>query len=299
MTNLWGIDFGGTKLEGAVLNSENLLTPLCRLRVPTEAERGYEHILGQVEKLVGMMTQAVDAHPKTIGFATPGVLDPRLETMKNCNTTCLNGRPLHRDLQQRLRVPVKLSNDANCFALSEALMGAAQGAKNVFGVIMGTGVGGGVVIDGRSLTGLQGIAGEWGHNVLDPQGPDCYCGKKGCVEKMISGPATELFYKRQGGKDLHLAEIVELHRSGRDSLATETITRLATLFGRAITTVINILDPEIVVLGGGLSNIEEIYSLGIEEAKRTVFNNRLETPIVKNKLGDSAGVFGAALLTQE
>ena len=178
-------------------------------------------------------------------------------------------------------------------------MGAGQGAKNVFGVIMGTGVGGGVVVDGRVLNGLQGIAGEWGHNVLDQQGPACYCGKSGCVEKIISGPATELFYKQRSGQERRLSEIVELHRSGKDAVATETITRLSTWFGRAITVVINILDPEMVVLGGGVSNVDELYTIGIEEAKRAVFNNRLETPIVRNKLGDSAGVFGAALLTQE
>ncbi|MBN8548953.1 MAG: ROK family protein [Deltaproteobacteria bacterium] len=296
MTNLWGIDLGGTKLEGVVLNSQNLLEPLCRLRVDTEAQHGYAHILGQIEKLVALMQEHVGSSASQIGFATPGVLDPKLSTMKNCNTTCLNGQSLLSDLEKKLGLSVRLANDANCFALAEARMGAGRGAKNVFGVIMGTGVGGGVVLNGQALTGLQGIAGEWGHNVLDANGPDCYCGKKGCVEKIISGPATESYYQQQSGKALRLKEIVALHRSGNDPIATQTIERLATYFGRAITVVINILDPDAVVLGGGLSNIAELYSIGIEEAKRNIFNNRLETPIVQNQLGDSAGVFGAALL---
>lgn len=296
---LWGIDVGGTKLEGVVLSEGNVLAPRCRLRVPTEAHLGYEHIIGQIGKLVDQMEAQAGKRPEIIGYATPGVLDPKLDTMKNCNTVCMNGQRMHRDIEKRTGVVARLSNDANCFALAETFMGAARGAKTVFGVIMGTGVGGGVVVEGRVWGGLQGIAGEWGHNVLDREGPSCYCGKSGCVEKIISGPATEAFYKERSGQTRSLSEIVELHRGGKDRHASETVRRLATWFGRAITMVINILDPEVVVIGGGLSNIDELYSAGIEEAKRNVFNNRLETPIVRNALGDSAGVFGAALLTQE
>ena len=298
MNTLWGIDLGGTKIEGVVLDSRRLREPLCRMRIDTEAERGYPHIVQQIQKLILMMQEAVKHQPSCVGFGTPGVLDPRLNSMKNCNTTCLNGQPLKQDLERVLGVECRLSNDANCFALSETLMGAGQGYSSSFGVIMGTGVGGGVVFDRRAVGGLQGIAGEWGHNVLDPQGAACYCGKRGCVEKVISGPATEAFYKEKSGKSLSLKEIVAAHRAGTDSVATETIERLARWFGRAITVVINILDPEIVILGGGVSNVDELYTLGVEEAKRNVFNNRLETPIVRNLLGDSAGVFGAALLTQ-
>lgn len=297
MERLWGIDVGGTKLEGAVLDPLNLAAPLARIRIPTEAEQGYSHILEQISKLVAKLKAAVPDSPSLIGFGTPGVLDPLLGTMKNCNTECLNGKPFARDIEATLGVPVRFSNDANCFALAETLMGAAQGASTAFGVIMGTGVGGGVVLGKRAHGGLQGIAGEWGHNVLDPTGPDCYCGKKGCVEKIISGPATENFYQQLSGKKLRLDAIVQAHRSGVDAAATETIRRLCTWFGRAITVVINILDPEVIVLGGGVSNIDELYSWGIEEAKRAVFNNRLETKIVRNALGDSAGVFGAALLS--
>ncbi len=298
MKTLWGIDLGGTKIEGAVLNSDNLLEPLCRLRIDTEATQGYQHILSQIKKLVAMMEDAVKSRPAVIGFGTPGVLDPKLNSMKNCNTTCLNGQPLRTDLIKALGAECRLSNDANCFALSEALMGAGQGVSSAFGVIMGTGVGGGVVFNKQAVNGLQGIAGEWGHNVLDPNGPECYCGKRGCVERIISGPATEEYYKNRSGKALRLRDIALASKSGSDPIARETIEHLALWFGKAISVVINILDPDIVVLGGGVSNIDELYTLGIAEAKKNVFNNRLETPIVKNKLGDSAGVFGAALLAQ-
>jgi predicted NBD/HSP70 family sugar kinase len=295
---LWGVDLGGTKIECAVLDVADLLNPICRKRISTESEKGYEHIVSRIDELISSVKAETKETPELIGFGTPGVLDPKLGMMKNCNTVCLNGKPLHSDLAKKLGVPVRLSNDANCFALAEALMGAGLGAQSAFGVIMGTGVGGGVVIGGKAIDGLQGIAGEWGHNVLEPTGPDCYCGKKGCVERIISGPATQDFYASRTGKKATLQEIHQAYLSGKDSAAVETIERLTSYFGRAITVVINILDPEVVVLGGGVSNIPELYTLGIEEAKRNVFNNRLETRIVKNKLGDSAGVFGAALLSK-
>lgn len=297
MALLWGIDIGGTKLEGAVLDESNLYSPLCRLRLPTEADQGYEHILSQVAALVSQMSKAVGSSPSVIGFGTPGVLDPKLQTLKNSNTQCLNGKAFKKDLEQTLKVPALLCNDANCFALAETLMGAAKGASNVFGVIMGTGVGGGVVINRSVVHGLQGIAGEWGHNVLDPAGPDCYCGKSGCVEKIISGPATEAYYQSLSGEKCTLHEIEQRAQQDSDKHARATIDRLATWFGRAITVVINILDPDVIVLGGGVSNIAALYSDSVDEARRNVFNNRLETPIIKNQLGDSAGVFGAALLT--
>ena len=176
----WGIDLGGTKIEGVVLEAGQT-EPLCRIRIATEAEKGYQHIVGQMQRLVEQMKAQTGLAPAAVGSGTPGVLDPQTQTLKNSNTLCLNGQPLKADLEKSLGLPVELANDANCFALAEARLGAGKGAETVFGIIMGTGVGGGVVVRERVLYGCQGIAGEWGHNVLDSEGPECYCGKRGCV----------------------------------------------------------------------------------------------------------------------
>lgn len=267
-----------------------------RLRIDTEADGGYEHVLDRILHLVNLMKKQVDAIPKVIGIGTPGVLDPYTETLKNSNTVCLNSRSLKRDLEAKLNVRLEISNDANCFALAEHMLGAARGARCSFGVIMGTGVGGGIIINNSARYGLQGIAGEWGHNILDPNGPPCYCGKQGCVETIISGPALERYYTQLSGRSIPLHEIVSLAEHHSELDARTTLNHLVTSFGKAISVVINILDPDIVVLGGGLSNIETLYTAGVESAQKCVFNNRLETKIVKNELGDSAGVYGAALL---
>ena len=290
----WGIDLGGTKIEGAVLASTEKPEPLCRIRVPTESQGGYEHIIGQVTKLVEQMKAETGAAPAAIGMGTPGVLDPRTKTLKNSNTTCLNGMPLQDDLQKALGIEVRLANDANCFALAEARLGAGGGAETVFGVIMGTGVGGGIVVDGRALYGGQGIAGEWGHNLLDAAGPDCYCGRKGCVETLLSGPALERVYEAKAGQKLGLAEIAV--RRDTDAHAAATMEHLLDYFGRAMACLINILDPHVIVLGGGVSNVGLLYTEGPAHVEKYVFNDRLDTKIVQHALGDSAGVFGAAML---
>ena len=193
-----------------------------------------------------------------------------------------------------------MANDANCFTIAEATMGSVKDvvpdAKVVFGVIMGTGVGGGIVVNGQILNGRQGIAGEWGHTYLDDSGGTCYCGKTGCVERLISGPALEQYYENLMGIPLRLHEIVEQHKEGSDEMATKTINRMLHFFGKGIANVINILDPDAVVLGGGLGNIDLLYTDGIWEVEKHLFNHVLETPFLKPKLGDSAGVFGAALL---
>jgi fructokinase len=292
----WGIDLGGTKIEGVVLASTDEPSPLLRLRVPTEAERGYEHVIGQFRQLVSAMEAEMGARPARIGICTPGVIDPQTNNLKNCNATCLNGQPLARDLEQALGMEVQTSNDANCFALAEARLGAARGAETVFGVILGSGVGGGIVVGSRALYGGQGIAGEWGHNLLDPAGPDCYCGRKGCVETILAGPFLERYYADLAGEECALAEIAERAERGEDAAAVRTIDRLVAYFGRGIASVINVLDPHVVVLGGGVSNIDALYTRGVEEAARHVFNYRLDTRIVRHELGDSAGVFGAAML---
>lgn len=299
--NLWGIDLGGTKAEGVVLGPGGLKEIHFRDRVPTGAENGYEHILQQINKLVVMMEQKMGDRPESLGIGTPGTLDPRLGIMKGCNSECMNAQPMKMDLEKLLGMEVFIANDANCFALAEARMGVVKEkfpkANVVFGVIMGTGVGGGLVVDGKVINGLQGIGGEWGHNFLDESGGPCYCGKSGCVEKVLSGPSLERYYQSITGHHKHLKDIYGLYKAG-DELATKTIQRMSYFFGKAISVIVNIIDPDVVVIGGGVGNIEEIYTDGVASARNFVFNNRiLDTPVVKPLLGDSAGVFGAAYLT--
>jgi fructokinase len=297
---LWGIDLGGTKIECAVLDSENNLEVVIRKRIPTESDKGYDHILSQIKKLIDLVAEEIGERPVKVGFATPGVSEPDTNLMKNSNTTCLNGMPMHKDLEEILGIPVKLANDANSFALAEALMGAGKDypdAEVVFGVIMGTGVGGGLVVNKKIIGGHHGIGGEWGHNILDENGDDCYCGKKGCVEQVISGPALERFYERESGEKLSLKTILERYQAGTDVHAAATIDRLLEFYGRAISTLINVLDPGLIVIGGGVGNIDLLYTEGYERIKKYIFNNGvITTPILKPNLGDSAGVFGAALL---
>lgn len=298
--HLWGIDLGGTKIEGVVLESRAHPRVLARHRIPTEAQEGYEHILDRIALLVEELSRLAGLKPERLGLGHPGTLDPQRGVVKNANTTALIGKPFDRDLQQRLGIPVRLSNDANCFAVAEALMGAVPEvlpqAEVVFGVIMGTGVGGGIVVRGQVIHGQQGIAGEWGHNFLDVEGGLCYCGRVGCVETLLSGPALERFYRQRTGEPLRLPDIVARAEAGVDAAATQTLDRLIHYFGRAIAVVINILDPNAIVLGGGVGNIERLYSDGVVEAGKHLFNPRIDTVFLRPKLGDSAGVFGAALL---
>ncbi|HEX9514454.1 MAG TPA: ROK family protein [Puia sp.] len=297
---LWGIDLGGTKIEGVILESIANPTPIIRTRVDTEASKGYGHILGQIAKLVKELEQKSGLRPRSIGIGTPGVLDPTLQTMKNSNTTAFNGMPLLKDLEALLQVPVVLANDANCFALAETHWGVvkeeAPGARMVFGIIMGTGVGGGIVIDGKIWNGRHGIGGEWGHNFLDDSGGPCYCGRAGCVETVISGPAQERYYAGLTGNPLKLQEIAARHRAGSDAAATQTIGRLCHFFGKGVSVITNMLDPDVIVIGGGVGNTDELYSLGLQDLGKFIFNNRVETLLLKPRLGDSAGVFGAAAL---
>ena len=294
---LWGVDLGGTKIECAVIDREKTF---ARRRLPTEAERGYPHILEQIKKLVAEVSAELGEKPSKIGFATPGVLDPATGLMKNCNTVVMNGKPMRKDIEEMLQISVKLANDANCFALAEALMGAGKNYANhdlIFGVIMGTGVGGGLIAHNRIIEGLHGIGGEWGHNILEENGEPCYCGKRGCVETVISGTGLEKFYAKISGENLRLKEILTKYHDGRNEFADATIERLLEFYGRAVSTLINVLDPNLIVIGGGVGNIDLLYTEGYERIKKYVFNNRiLKTPIVKPVLGDSAGVFGAALL---
>lgn len=293
---LWGIDLGGTKVEGVIMPAQGDPKPLVRTRIATETSRGYDHVIDRIRELVEKMKAGSGLTPASIGFGTPGELDPILGTMKNANSVVLNGRPLQKDLEAALGVPCVLANDANCFALAETHWGVVRDrypdARVVFGVIMGTGVGGGIVLDGRAWNGRHGIAGEWGHNFLDESGGPCYCGKTGCVETVLSGPGLERFYLSRSGRAARLPEIV----SSGDPVAVETLDRLYHFFGKALSVVTNLLDPDVIVVGGGVGNIPGLYTEGVKSLAAHIFNNRLDVPVVPPSLGDSAGVFGAAAL---
>ena len=299
MTDLkWGIDLGGTKVECAVLDSSS--KPIVRQRIETEASKGYRHILSQIKKVVEIVSDQSGFRPTKIGMCTPGSIEKSTGLLKNSNTVVLNDKPFLQDIQSILQIPVGISNDANCFAIAEANMGIVQDLKPdanvVFGVIMGSGVGGGVVVDGKIINGLHGIGGEWGHNFLDDSGGACYCGKIGCVEKVISGKSLEAYYKKRTGSFKKLKDIIQFAREEKDTVAVDTLHRLTNMFGKAISVIINILDPDVIVLGGGVGNVDELYTDGISAAEKYMFNATLNTIITKPKLGDSAGVFGAALL---
>lgn len=306
MQTIWGIDLGGTKIEGVVLSSPSPDAVVIRKRIDTESHKGYQHIANQIVRLIRELEAETGYCAERVGIGTPGTVEPSTGLMKNCNTTCLNGMPLKEDLVKTLNIPVAIANDANCFALAEATMGIVPDVvpnfNCVFGVIMGTGVGGGVVFRGKDgqpfvLNGLQGIGGEWGHNELEFNGYDCYCGKKGCVEQVLSGPALQRYYAQISGKELKMKEIVARYYADSDPYASQTIDRMLEYFGKAVSVLMNILDPDAIVLGGGVGNIELLYTEGVERAKKYIFNSeKVETKILRPKLGDSAGVFGAAML---
>ena len=288
-----GIDLGGTKTEGIVMDAAGNI--LQRLRRPTPQSQGYDAILDNVRSLIADFEQRVQGVCR-VGIGTPGAISAGTGLMKNSNTVCLNGRPVLNDLEKLLARPLRLANDANCFTLSEALDGAGRAQPVVFGVILGTGVGGGIVVNGRVLQGLQHIAGEWGHNVLEPLGPPCYCGRHGCVETLLSGPGLTRDYAHHGGDaGVTVPDIVARATAG-DATAEAALQRYFARFGRALATVINILDPHAIVLGGGLSNMQRLYSEGVDQIRRHVFNDELRTPILRNQHGDSSGVRGAAQL---
>jgi fructokinase len=294
----WGIDLGGTKIEGVILDDRGEI--IDRRRIATEREGGYDHIVSRIALLVDNMREATGLQPERIGIGTPGAIDPPTGLLKNSNTVVLNGNPLDKDLKKAIGVPVTLANDANCFAVAEALLGCvpeeAPDAKVVFGVILGTGTGGGIVVDGKILGGGQGIGGEWGHMFLDNSAGYCYCGRVGCVEQILAGPAQERYYANLAGTYRSMKEIVPRYRAGNDPAAKATLERFFHFFAKGIANVINVLDPDVVVLGGGLGNIDELYTEAVPRVVDHLFNPRLDTKFLKPTLGDSAGVFGAALL---
>ncbi|MEX0656556.1 MAG: ROK family protein [Nitrosopumilaceae archaeon] len=283
-----GIDLGGTKTEGVLLDES--LEIVERKRVPTIQD--YKKIIETISSLVNDLKSKV-SEKTTVGVCTPGILSQKTALIKNSNTQCLIGMPLQKDLERALGQKVLMENDANCFAMAEARLGAAKNYGVVFGVIIGTGVGGGIVINGKIHCGRSNIAGEWGHHIIRPQGNKCYCGKSGCIETYISGPALERRWKELTGKSQHLPTIIE---NLSDTKAKEWKKEFLENFAIGLANVINILDPDVVVLGGGLSNIPFLYDEGKGLVYKNVFSDLVDTPILKNKLGDSAGVIGASLL---
>jgi fructokinase len=291
-----GVDLGGTKIEIVALDPSG--TEVLRRRVPTPD--GYGCI---VEALVALVQQAEAelGTRATVGIGTPGAVSPATGRIKNSNTTCLIGQPLREDLERALGRPVRLANDANCFALSEAVDGAAAGAEVVFGVILGTGVGGGIIVSGRPLTGRNAIAGEWGHDPLpwprddERPGPACYCGLHGCIETFLSGPALARDHAAHGAAPATAADVASAAEAG-DARALATLERYADRFARALASVINVLDPDVIVLGGGVSNITSLYQAVPERWGAWVFSDRIDTALRPATHGDSSGVRGAAWL---
>jgi fructokinase len=288
-----GLDLGGTKTEGIVMDAAGAI--LARERRPTPQAEGYDAILHNIHSLVLDLEKQVGQSCR-VGIGTPGAISARTGGLKNSNTVCLNGKPVKHDLEKILNREIRFANDANCFALSEALDGAGQGHGVVFGVILGTGVGGGIVFQGHLHAGPQHIAGEWGHNVLEADGPECYCGKRGCVETFLSGPGLARDHAHHGGDPALNAQAIVARAAHGDAPAEAAMQRYLDRFGRALAVVINILDPDAVVLGGGMSHITRLYGEGRERVAGCIFSDELRTKILPHVHGDSSGVRGAAQL---
>ena len=285
-----GIDLGGTKTEGVLVDEQ--FQVIERKRVPTNQNNGYESILNIIKDLISDLKEK-NNEKTSIGVCTPGALSKESGLIKNSNTQCLIGKDLKNDLEKILEQEISIENDANCFALAEARLGAAKNHDTVFGVIMGTGVGGGLVIDGKIHTGRTNIAGEWGHHCIKPNGNECYCGRKGCVETYISGPALEKKWNQLTNQNASVPNII---KNSQENAYKTWKNEFLENFGLSLANVIDIIDPDAIVLGGGLSNIPFLYDEGKDLVYQNVFSDMIDTPILQNQLGDSAGVFGACIL---
>jgi len=288
--NKIGIDLGGTKIEGILLD-ENF-NEITRKRISTNQDQGYDSILKSISSLIQDLRTKSNSE-SSIGICTPGILSKNTGLIKNSNTQCLIDKPLKNDLENILEQKISMENDANCFALAEATLGAGKNFDLVFGVIMGTGVGGGVIIRKKIHTGRTNIAGEWGHHCIRPDGNSCYCGNNGCIETYISGPALERYWTKLTYKTEPLHEIVkkldsEVGKGWKEDFLEN--------FGLGLANVIDILDPDAIILGGGVSNIDFLYDEGKNAVYEKVFSDQIDTPILKNELGDSSGVFGACMI---
>jgi fructokinase len=292
-----GVDLGGSKIEGAAIDPLGVVH--LRRRIPTPSG-DYEATILAIVSVVADLERHIGMQA-SVGIGMPGAISPATGLVKNANSTWLNGRRLQHDLDAKLGRPVRLANDANCFALSEATDGAAAGCQTVFGVILGTGVGAGIVIDRRLLVGVNAIAGEWGHNPLpgpvrdELPGPACYCGRSGCIETFLSGPGMAADHHRHAAQDLNSAEIARGAASG-DGDCRATLDRYIDRFARSLATVINLIDPDAIVLGGGLSAIDALYDEVPQRWGRYVFSDRVDTRLLAPIYGDSSGVRGAAWL---
>jgi fructokinase len=295
-----GVDFGGTKIEAAALDRDGRF--LARVRAPTP--RDYEGSLATICDLVAEVERQVGVAPgskRCVGVATPGSISPKSGLIRNANSVWLNGKPFREDVSARLGATVRMINDANCLALSEATDGAAAGSRTVFAAILGTGCGGGVAVDGRVLEGANAIAGEWGHTPLPWPKPDelpappCWCGRHGCLELYVSGTGFEADYRRASGRALAGADIAAAARQG-DTQAQDALARYLDRLGRGLAVICNVIDPDVIVLGGGMSNVPELYPRLPEEIARWIFSDVCLTRIVPAQYGDSSGVRGAAML---
>lgn len=292
-----GIDLGGSKIAAIALTASG---DVCAERRTTTPAGDYAAVIAAIVMLVKDIESECQVRC-SVGIGTPGAISPASGLIKNANSVCLNGKPLQRDLEQALGRAVRLANDADCFALSEASDGAASGARSVFGVIIGTGTGSGIVIDGRLLAGPNAIAGEWGHNPLpwpradELPGPACYCGKHGCIETFLSGPGLALDFQQVTGQQLSAATIAARAAQG-ETMAQAALRRYADRLARSLASVINVLDPEVIVLGGGMSNIATLYDNVPALWGRYVFSDRVDTRLLPARYGDASGVRGAAWL---
>ena len=290
MANRIGIDLGGTKIEAIIIDDQ--FQVIDRKRIPTLRDEGYDAIINRIIDLSKEMISIGDIDGP-IGICTPGTIEAKTGLLKNSNTVCLIGKPIQQDMEDALGIPILMENDANCFALAEATIGAAKKYDVVFGVILGTGCGAGIVMNKKIHRGANAIAGEWGHHTLYPDGRSCYCGNQGCTESYISGTALESEWKELTGEFATVTDVIdnkmyEAHPEWKENFMMN--------FGRALSNVIDILDPDAIVMGGGLSKVDLLYTEGMQAVYKESFSEVVRTPIIKNKLGDSGGVFGAAMI---
>ncbi|MFZ9820414.1 MAG: ROK family protein [Methylophilaceae bacterium] len=285
-----GIDLGGTKIECIVLENQK---EIFRDRILTESEKGSDHILNQIHQIYQKAILFIENQKHSLGICTPGSISPDTNLLRNSNTTCLNGLPFKKILEDKLDHPLSIENDANCFALAEAVMGAGQDHAFIFGVIMGTGCGGGFVHNKKLRVGPNLISGEWGHSILHTNGHTCYCQKQGCVETYISGGGLSKILNNHG---IHLSVEAFFKKEDKNNIESRIYQNFMNDFAQAMGNIINSIDPDIIILGGGLSNVDSLYTDGINAINQYIFSETLKTPILRNQLGDSAGVFGAALL---
>lgn len=297
---IWGIDLGGTKIEAAIIDRANPSRALWRERIATEAAQGYSHVIAQIARLISRLeSQSGLSRPGRIGIGTPGNSNPADGLLYHANSQCLNGQPFRADLAAALGIDVVMANDANCFALAEARYGAGKAYETVMGLIIGTGAGGGLVVNGELVNGRHGIAGEWGQIVLDssPDAPLSVYGTRGTIESFIAGPSLENCYERLTGQRRPLREIVDLAEAGSDPAAAATMEQLVERFAQGVSILINLFDPHAIVIGGGVSNLDLLYTPRVRGKLQThVFQQHFTTPLLRAELGDSAGVFGAAML---